>query len=121
MSLLITFLRKYWLYIAIALVALYFVETYYGMEKTIIKQAATIERVEGENKALKEIQKEQKENLENLDIGSKAQSTTRNTQSSTREKINNVPTTTNDRPFSDPGMLARASILRDHQEAAYPK
>lgn len=115
------FVKKHWLIILVALAVLFAVEKYHSMEKQILKDKATIERVEGENKLLKEIQAEQVVGNANQDIGARAQSSTNGRQQSTREKINNVPTTSNDKPFSDPGLLARASILRDHQTASYPE
>lgn len=121
MSLIFNILKDYWLYILVAGIVAFGVIRWTSMERDLTKKQAQIEELQDQNKTLQEINKEQKANQANLDIGSKSQSTVRSNQTSTKDKINNVPVQANDRPFSDPGLLGRASILRDYQEAAYPE
>jgi predicted RNase H-like nuclease (RuvC/YqgF family) len=116
----LSFLSKYWMYIAIAIVVFYFVERWNIMENTIAKNKTEISQLHDQNKALSDQAVQIKQNQDNLDTGTKIQSGIKTHQQTTKEKMNNVQVKLVDKPFTDPGLSTRASILRQHQDSTFP-
>ncbi len=90
--------------------------TYQFFENRHLKEANADFKVE-----IAAVQKEvadTQQNLTRVDTIQSANAGVRNTQTIIRERIQNVPVASTDRPFvDDPGLLDRIDVMRDHQRA----
>ncbi len=120
LGLILTFLKNYWIYIAVAGVIFFLVEKWNIMESTITKDKTEISQLHTQNDALTKQAAEIQVNVANQDVGSQQKIVVTTRQTQTKEKMNNVQVKLIDKPFTDPGLSSRASILRQHQDSTYP-
>ncbi len=90
--------------------------TYQFLENRHLKEANA--DFKAEISVVRQEVKDTQENLTRVDTIQSANAGTRNTQTIIRERIQNVPVASTDRPFvDDPGLLDRVDVMRDHQRS----
>lgn len=101
-------------YMIILILAAYFTFQFIENKNLKAQNQALETRIEEVQTTLNQTQVniQRLENIEQIVQG------TTNTQTIIRERIRDVPVNEEDRPFvNDPGLLARASIMRDYQQS----